>query len=155
MKRVAVISSDASLDLRSKVHTAGYAFWISLHSGPVKQYGRFNVIPRNVNQAEIQSICNALAVMLKEGIRPDKLIVYTDNKFTVDYYDHPIKNHWKYETKQALSMLNFLMDLVGAKEVEFKHIKGHKLKAGEEGTPLQMINDWCDKMANKARKGLV
>lgn len=151
------INTDASFCQKNKV--GGFAFWISCnkgrfkHSGPLKEVG-------NSGEAELMSVANALAFMLKmpqtfENIT--RLIINTDCKFVITVKsERPKGGKPQVKARSIKKMIEgFIANLhinsisrnkkALHKFCEYRHVTAHT----GANDKRSFVNEWCDTEAKK------
>lgn len=138
------LNTDASV----KDNVGGYAIWITTDEGRIKRYGRFKVPVNDSNKAEIMAVINGIHIILQRNIKPDYLIVNTDNRTCRAVINSKLRPGSDDEFKKLAEHLIELCSKFPF--VLAKKIKGHtKYK-----TARHHVNRWCDEYARKGRLGI-
>jgi ribonuclease HI len=143
------INTDASYIHRESL--GAYAFWIVSDRGRLVQGGVLKGAISNSTEAEVKSIGNAFAALLKLEWKDVKYIqVNTDCKPAMQFIQAGGKGR-KDPLGESAHKTSKLIDQVckkfhlSRKDVKFKHVRAHT----HVRSSRNYVNDWCDSEAKK------
>lgn len=141
---------------------AGFGFYIGCSAGMMKKSGKLKVDTKNVAQAELHCIANALYALKHSKFVPiTKVWLWCDNQASVDNITGNSRGFKNPELRKVIDEIHFLMMEICLREgksiraidtmFEVSHIKGHTGNADK----LSVIQKWCDVNARKCTKQTV
>lgn len=141
------INTDASYNDRTGV--GAYAFWIFGPEGSTKKSGVFKTDVGKAHFAEILAIGNALAEVEQQRIRFDFLVVNTDSKKAMMFFQEKHDTGTK-EANYAKLIFKRLISKNKAK-YKFKHVKAHQ-GVNDDTEGRSFVNEWCDLESRNVRR---
>lgn len=150
---IITITTDASYS--SKFNVGTYAFWITCNNGRYKISGQLKHPLHCSSQAEMKCICNAMQFVVNNPnlFNPiTRLIINTDSLNSIHLFTDDTAKIRRYKLnkkshKNILKTFKLIKEKID-KPIIFSHVKAHK----HTNTPVNFVNDWCDKEAKAQMK---
>ncbi len=112
---------------------------------------KFTHMPATNQRAELYAIYKAINKILKNKIKHDKIIIYTDSEYSIksltQWYISWDKNGWKNAKNQPVMNQDIIrptLKLIKKTMVEFVHVNSHTGKQDFES----LGNEYADKLAS-------
>lgn len=135
------INTDASFHHSKKV--GGYAFYIVCDLFKIQKAGKFKILPKSAEEAEIMCIGNAIATLLAQKELPNCkwLIINNDCKFGMQ----KIRSCKGKLATSVHKLWQQLITRLGSCKNRFRHVAAHTNNTDARSK----VNDWCDREAKK------
>lgn len=151
---IVTINTDASHDGRLKI--GSFAFWMVSNNGRMLNAGPLKGKIESPDEAEMQSILNALHTLLRLKWQPSKVIINTDSLNSIGVFTTDKRHiakyglHWGKKYKILFNSFRQKLKL-GKADIEFRHVKAHDETSK---TARSWVNEWCDKQCKEQLKKL-